>query len=37
MTTEELIEKLGWIQNFKCETPTLEIKRLLFKGMHSPL
>ena len=26
MTTEELIEKLGWIQNFKCETPTLEIK-----------
>ena len=23
---EELIEKLGWIQNFKCETPTLEIK-----------
>ena len=26
MTTEELIEKLGWIQKFKCETPTLEIK-----------
>lgn len=26
MTAEELIEKLGWIQNFKCETPTLEIK-----------
>ena len=26
MTTEELIEKLEWIQKFKCETPTLEIK-----------
>ena len=26
MTTEELLEKLNKIQEFKCETQTLEIK-----------
>ena len=30
MTTEELIEKLNYIQKIKCETQTIELKSLSF-------